>query len=645
MIRKISCHIISFITFLILARAQMFNVPFTYRFPKYIIKIFTVSYYDIVYAIALWLFFIILSELFTKRPLVQKSLYLCFLLSIILSTIIIITNYYAVPVLNSPINYQMLYYSDIMDSEYIWVAIAENFSWIAICGVLFIISLVLGGGALLLMLIRSRERFWASKRIRIAVTISLLIYFVIFYQLVENLKQTRYDDYVKMSNPIIFFTDSFIKSFNGENKLFSEQLDSGKYIDTLASSRNGATIKSHSFKGNQKIKNVILYVLESVPAEYVAGYGSKYDVTPNLQKHLSESLVFTNFYAHTPNSTNSLFSLLGSVYPLMSYKTVIVEQPDIRLPTLSSELKQKNYRTAFFQASDNHYARVDEYLSFRNFDKVVDHRQIPCSTNSIVSSAEGVGEGKDEKCMVAAFSDWSLDARQELPFFAMLWTIQTHWPYFVFGPEKDYNVEDPELNRYLNALHQSDAALGNLLTDLKRKGIYESTLVIVVGDHGESFGRHGNYGHGSSIYDENVKIPLIFINPLLFSGQENPTVGGHVDVAATVMDILGFKAPQGWQGTSLFDPYRKNIVYMFSTWTDYFFGYRTTSHKVIFNAYSNKTSIFDVTQDPYETTDIAGQNPELVKVSYRRISQWVQYNRAFLNSKLNKANKEPLPSN
>ncbi|WP_159452003.1 LTA synthase family protein, partial [Hymenobacter roseosalivarius] len=608
-----------------------------------LIRLLTVSYYDIVYALALGVLFSVLSELADKNRKIKKGIYFCFLLCIVVSVIWVLVNSYAVKILNSPINYQMLYYSDIMDSEYVWVAIAENFSLIILCKVAFVILLVLGGGIMLYKVAQMGEIFNITSKIILISALCFLVYLVKFHQLVIYSKKNHYDDYVKTYNPIIFFSNSFFQSFNSEGRLFTE-FDSVEYKNNFVNPDTSVKLNLPAIPRNPKIKNIILYVLESVSAEYVAGYGSEYNATPNLQSYLPESLIFTDFYAHNPNSTNSLFSLLGSVYPLMSYKTVILEQPNIKLPTLSSELKQRNYRTAFFQASDNQYMRVDEYLSFRSFDKVVDHRQIPCSTKSFVSSAEGVGEGKDERCMVTAFSEWALDARQDAPFFAMLWTIQTHWPYFVFGPEKDFNVKDPALNRYLNALHQSDAALGNLLANLKRKGLYESTLVIVVGDHGEAFGRHGQYGHGSNIYDENVKVPLILINPLLFSGQKKSTIGGHVDVAATVMDILGFKTPQGWQGTSLFDPYRKNIVWLFSTWTDYFFGYRTTSHKVILNAYSNKTSVYDVKQDPNETTDLADQNPELVKLSYRRIGQWVQYNRAFLNNKLNKENKDLLQS-
>jgi hypothetical protein len=107
------------------------------------------------------------------------------------------------------------------------------------------------------------------------------------------------------------------------------------------------------------------------------------------------------------------------------------------------------------------------------------------------------------------------------------------------------------------------------------------------------------------------------------------------------MNILALDTPPEWQGTSLFDASRTNIAFFFSTWSDYLFGYRTPEHKVIFNAYTNKMMIFDMVWDPDETTDLADQKPALVKLSYQRLGQWVQYNRAFMNEKLKKPNAVP----
>ncbi|TGR89203.1 hypothetical protein EN834_36835, partial [bacterium M00.F.Ca.ET.191.01.1.1] len=72
------------------------------------------------------------------------------------------------------------------------------------------------------------------------------------------------------------------------------------------------------------------------------------------------------------------------------------------------------------------------------------------------------------------------------------------------------------------------------------------------GDHGEAFGEHDDYVHASAIYEENVHIPLIMINKHLFHDQVVQSVGGIVDIAPTILDILGLPLPKQWQGRSLF---------------------------------------------------------------------------------------------
>jgi lipoteichoic acid synthase len=208
--------------------------------------------------------------------------------------------------------------------------------------------------------------------------------------------------------------------------------------------------------------------------------------------------------------------------------------------------------------------------------------------------------------------------------------------------EKPFAPNNEEFNRYLNAVHYSDAVLGKLLDELKERNLAESTLVVVVGDHGEAFGRHGQYGHRSSIYEENVRIPLIFINPLLFCGQDKQVIAGLVDLPVTIMDILNHPIPEDWQGESLFDKSRTSKTYFFSTWSEYLYGYRYDKYKVIFNLYKNQTQVFDIEADPEEKVNIASSMPELVKDSQTQLAYWMQYNEALLTEAKLKSSEQTL---
>jgi arylsulfatase A-like enzyme len=375
-------------------------------------------------------------------------------------------------------------------------------------------------------------------------------------------------------------------------------------------------------------------VLESVPAEYIEAYGSLYQATPELNKYREQSLLFRNIYAHAPATNASLVSILSSIYPWISYRNLTQEHPDLNIPTLSAELKQRGYRTGFFSSGDMRFQRSDEFLAHRSFDTFHDYRTLACDQQKFQSDINtwDFQDGADDQCTADSLLEWMRQDSTQ-PFFGMLWTVQTHYPYFYNGEEIQY-TDDEKLNRYLNGLHHADAQLGRLLRDLKDRGLDESTLVVVLGDHGEAFGQHDQYAHASHIYEENLHIPLLFINPSLFHGEEAPTLGGTSDIAPSVLDILGLPAPNGWQGRSLFAPSRHKRVYFFAPWSSFRFGYREGDLKFIFDATNNTTELYDLSQDPHETNNLADQRPDDVTAGYQRLAAWVQYHDRYMKALL-----------
>jgi arylsulfatase A-like enzyme len=131
----------------------------------------------------------------------------------------------------------------------------------------------------------------------------------------------------------------------------------------------------------------------------------------------------------------------------------------------------------------------------------------------------------------------------------------------------------------------------------------------VIGDHGETFGQHGHNVHGVDLYDEENHVPLMLINPRLFHGETNSTLGGIIDVAPTILDILGGSAPVSWQGRSLFDGDRTGRVYLFTSRSKVLFGYRDGSHKFIYDAGANAMEPYDLQSDPRESVNIARGSP------------------------------------
>ena len=169
-----------------------------------------------------------------------------------------------------------------------------------------------------------------------------------------------------------------------------------------------------------------------------------------------------------------------------------------------------------------------------------------------------------------------LDARENEydPFFMLCWSIDTHEPY---RQPDDYNKEaDPKYNGpvdgrgrpfsrvrnrrdlrqledlYDGSLRYQDEKLGEFLKALEERGVLDDTIVIVCGDHGEMFFEHGIAGHGKFPWEQELRVPLIMRGPqVLPQGKVFDSIVQLIDIAPTLMDVLGFEPVKQFRGKSL----------------------------------------------------------------------------------------------
>ena len=626
---KILCTGVCLFFFLLLIRSNIMGFPKVYLHPSsdLVLQKLCAGFYDLIYVLVITAFFLIILLPIRKNEKAQRLLYFVYIGAVLLSLIITFLNIKAVQILGRPFNYQWLYYSDFLRGPDVKNVIFSNVSWklllniFALAIALLIVSYFLNLGV---------NFFLYKKNLSNAILITFLGLLFIYLPLANWYISKKQWEYSKLENPIISFLQSIITSkkipflFTMKTQIDSEDFQLSGYRPLESSSIQNSR--------HPRIKNIIIFVLESVPAEYIEAYGGSYPVTPELNKYIKQSALFKNIYAHAPATNYSLVSLLCSIYPWISFYSVTEKYPEINLPSLSTELKKYGYRTAFLNSADNSFQRTGKFLSHRHFDKVEDVTTLNCERQKLIHSIQGIPYiyGYDDECIVDYFISW-VSENPKQPFLTVLWTLMTHYPYFSAGKEINFGVKDDYFNRYLNALSLGDKALGRLLRWLENQNLIDSTLVVIVGDHGEAFGRHGHFVHATNIYEEGVHVPLIFINPVLFSGEEYSTIGGLIDIAPTILDILDLQLPQKWQGSSLFSNNRVNRVYFFTAWSNYLFGFRQDNIKFIFDASNNKYEIYDLYKDPQETHNLTEQQPDFVKEGTQRLAAWVQFQNKLLN--------------
>ena len=349
-----------------------------------------------------------------------------------------------------------------------------------------------------------------------------------------------------------------------------------------------------ALRGAAAGRSLVFVALESTAARYLGLYGAAPDVMPHLSALARSGLVFDSAYAVYPESIKGLFSVLCSTYP--AFDVSAERSAHAPCPSLASTVHRAGYATGLFHSGRFAYLGMNAIVRGRGFDRVEDAGDIGGRRESSF--------GVDEPATVARIFDWidALPARQ--PFFVAYLPIAGHHPYAT--PEPGPFAEGGELDRYRNALHYADAALGSLVRGLETRGRLGETIWIVYGDHGEAFGQHdGNVGHTFQLYDENVRVPLVIAAPGLIRRQQRVgRVVSLIDVTATAIDLLGAGSRTVAQGRSLLDPDARMALF-FADYARGMTGLRDGPMKFIYEMGSGRAKLFDLSRDPDEREDIA----------------------------------------
>jgi len=349
--------------------------------------------------------------------------------------------------------------------------------------------------------------------------------------------------------------------------------------------------------------NVVFLVLESVGTRYMQeGYGGSPVPMPFLNRLAGEGWFLKNHFTPSNVSTKADFSIFSGLYDFFQRGTLGVRQ-DVQIPSLYNFLGPK-YDSFLVSPSSSAWYFPLPFLRNGGLREIHTYENLNFKIREELSTL-GRYIARDEIQTV----DFSLQriSRAREPFLGMYVSFVAHFPYFDYGPE--YRIVESDgksISRYINNLYLLDRLVQRIFEHLKKRGLLERTILVIVGDHGQAFGQHhpDNYLHYRYSYNVNLEAPVIFYQPALFKPRSFNVPTNHTDILPTLLDALRISYnPSLLDGESLFHPLKRKYIFFYGH-EESISSLSTDGIKVQVSLKKNRCWAFDLRADPDEKTPL-----------------------------------------
>ncbi len=359
----------------------------------------------------------------------------------------------------------------------------------------------------------------------------------------------------------------------------------------------------------EPIRNILLISLDTTRADHLGCYGHPGSTTPNIDAVASEGVLFENVVAPVPLTLPSHVSMLTGTSPPyhgVHDNLLMALRPDVR--TLAATLRDEGFATGAVLGA------------------VVLHR-IYGLNQGFDSYRDGFG-GRSERRgddTTRLAIEW-LNEHGNDRFFLFL---HYYDPHFEYTPPEPFASRFPD-DAYAGEIAFTDDCVGQVITRLKELGLYDSTLIVIVGDHGEMLDEHGEPAHGYFVYRSALEVPLILRGPGLPEARRVQSIAGVVDVTPTICSLVGVEPPSPRQGidlSALLDddrhPDGERYIYCESvTPMKYLasglWGLVGERWKYI---QTTRPELYDLHNDPGEQRNVLSEHPDIAEMLRDRLEQ------------------------
>jgi arylsulfatase A-like enzyme len=299
----------------------------------------------------------------------------------------------------------------------------------------------------------------------------------------------------------------------------------------------------------QRFPNVVVLTVDTLRADRLSSYGYSRPTTPNVDRLLAGGVRFTQARTVEPLTNPALCSMLTSLHPHEHGATRNGLRMRSGLASFARSLTRRGYRTAAFVGNwtiKNRISGLGDH--FQRYDEVFTRKRW-------LGLFKGEANAED---LTTEALDWLAEHRastQRRPFLLWIHYVEPHAPYRLQEPFARrlgiaLDGEVPRPDRYDTEVAFTDHQIGRLLAVFERDPqLKAETLFVFTADHGESLGEHSDWGHGRTVYDPAIRIPLGFA----WAGRVPPggvvdAPASNIDVAPTILGLAGLPIPETFRG-------------------------------------------------------------------------------------------------
>ncbi|HEX4230838.1 MAG TPA: sulfatase-like hydrolase/transferase [Bryobacteraceae bacterium] len=353
--------------------------------------------------------------------------------------------------------------------------------------------------------------------------------------------------------------------------------------------------------------SVILISVDTLRADHLSTYGYRKLSTPHVDALAAGGTLYSQVQSQIPLTLPSHTCLFTSTYPFENQVEENAERVPSGVVTLASVLRGQGYQTAAFIGSSLLDRRFGLNVGFDVYDSPFN------AGPDMLQNPYSLRVRRDGALVLRSATQW-LNAHRGQKAFVFIHLFDLHTPYS--------RPPTNGLSGYDTQIAYVDELLGHFEEYLKAHGWWDRSLLVLLSDHGESLGDHGEASHGYFIYQSTLWVPLLFHWPKDANAPvrvERPA--GLIDVAPTILDVLHIPAPASFEGASLLKPGNR-FVYAESVYARDAFGWaplRALRQAQMEYIDAPKPELYDLRSDPHELVNLIVKDPGEAAAMKRRL--------------------------